>query len=217
MAKERLNHAWFWFARLLCQIFCTLLFRLRTYGKDHVPKHGPFILASNHQSFLDPVFVGVGVRRHLVFMARDTLFRSRFFGGLIHSVNAIPIGRDRADVAAMKKILSRLKEGRGVCLFPEGTRTGDGRIAPFKAGFGLLCRRAKAPVLPVLVDGAFECWPRYRKLFSPGAINVLIGPPLPLEQIEHMTNQELADHLTQTLRQMQTAFRAKRGKPAYDS
>jgi 1-acyl-sn-glycerol-3-phosphate acyltransferase len=216
MAKERLNHAWYWFARLLCQIFCTLLFRLRTYGKNHIPKRGPFILACNHQSFLDPVFVGVGLRRHLVFMARDTLFRSRFFGGLIHSVNAIPIGRDRADVAAMKKILSRLKEGRGVCLFPEGTRTDDGRIASFKAGFGLLCRRAKAPVLPVLIDGAFECWPRRQKLFSSGEVNVVIGRPLPLEQIEDITNQELADHLTQTLRQMQTSFRTKRGTPAYD-
>jgi 1-acyl-sn-glycerol-3-phosphate acyltransferase len=101
-------------------------------------------------------------------------------------------------------------------LYPEGTRTRDGRIAPFKPGFGLLCRRAKAPVLPVLIDGAFECWPRHRKLFSPGPVNVWIGSPVPPEQIARMSNQELADHLTSTVRDMQTTFRAKHHRPVYD-
>lgn len=216
MVTESLKAAWYWLARLGCQMFCALLFHFRVYGRENIPEHGAFILASNHQSYLDPVFCGVGLKRHLIFMARDTLFRFRAFAWLIRSLNAIPIGRDRADVAAMKKILARLKEGRGVCLYPEGTRTPDGRVAPFKPGFGLLCRRARAAVVPMLIDGAFECWPRHKKFFSPGAVTVQYGKALAPDQIRNMSNQELADHLTRTLRQMQNTCRAKQGKTTYD-
>jgi len=103
-----------------------------------------------------------------------------------------------------------------VCLFPEGTRTQDGRIASFKPGFGLLCRRSKATVVPVLIDGAFECWPRHKKLFSPGAIVVQFGKPLPPEQVATMSNEQLADTVTQTLRQMQREARLQQGKQPYD-
>lgn len=216
MSGESLKAAWYWTARVGCQMSCAILFHFRVYGREHIPRRGAFILASNHQSYLDPVFCGVGLKRHLVFLARDTLFRFRVFAWLIRSLNAIPIGRDRADVAAMKTVLARLKEGRGVCLYPEGTRTPDGRIAPFKPGFGLLCRRAKAAVVPVLIDGAFECWPRHKMFFSPGAVTVQYGKALAPDQIRHMSNEELASHLTRTLRRMQHDCRAKQGKPPYD-
>jgi 1-acyl-sn-glycerol-3-phosphate acyltransferase len=75
----------------------------------------------------------------------------------------------------MKKVVSRLKEGKGVCLFPEGTRTSDGKIATLKPGFGFLCRRGEAAVVPAVIDGAFECWPRHKKIFSPGRIVVCYG------------------------------------------
>ena len=216
MSRESVKAAWYWLARLACRMFCAMTFRFRMVGRENIPERGPFILASNHQSYLDPVFCGVAAKRHLVFMARDSLFRFRPFGWLIHSVSAIPIGRDKADVTAMKKILARLKEGRGVCLFPEGTRTPDGRIVAFKPGLGLLCRRSKATVVPVLIDGAFECWPRHKRFFSPGPIVVWFGKPLLPEHIRPMSNQDLADHLTDTLRQMQQDCRVKQGKKPFD-
>jgi cytidylate kinase len=210
-----LKFAWYWLAQLGCRMFCTLLFRFRAYGQANVPVEGPVILASNHQSFLDPVFCGVPLRRHLVYVARDTLFRYRLFAFLIHSLNAIPIGRDKADIAAMRAIIARLREGAAVCLYPEGTRTRDGRIIPVKPGFGLLCRRAKAAVVPVVIDGGFEVWPRHNRLFKPGAVMVVFGPPISPAQIETMSNEALADHLTRTLRQMQHDTRLKQGKPPY--
>lgn len=212
----RLQSAWYWFARLGCQIFCVLFFRYRSYGRQNIPSEGSFILASNHQSFLDPVFCGIAVRRRLTYVARDTLFRNRFFGPLIASVNAIPIGRDKADIAAMRLIIDRLRQGAGVCLYPEGTRTRDGRVIPVKSGFGLLCRRSKATVVPVLIDGAFDCWPRHRKLFRPGSIVVQFGTPLPPRQIATMSNEDLAEYLTRTLRRMQHEVRVQRGKKPYD-
>ncbi len=215
MSKEVLKWAWYKLARLGCRMFCALVFRYRVYGRENVPATGPVILASNHQSYLDPVFCGVGVKRHLVYVARDTLFRYRLFAFLIHSLNAIPVSRDKADIAAMRAIIARLREGAAVCLYPEGTRTRDGRIIPVKAGFGLLCRRAKAVVVPVLIDGGFETWPRHRRFLRPGAINVQFGTPLSPAQIDTMTNEELADHLTRALRQMQHAARLKQGRKPY--
>ncbi len=215
MPKKR-PITWFGVARFICQVFTLLFFHYRASGRHHVPSEGAFIMAGNHQSFLDPVFMGIGSPRHLHFMARDTLFQIRFFGPLIHSVNAIPVSRDKADIGAIKTVLARLKEGCGVCLYPEGTRSVDGRIVAFKPGFGMLCRRAKAPVVPALVDGAFECWPRQRKLFRPGSVMVWFGKPLSAEQARKMTNEELADWLTQTLRQMQHECRRRQGKEPFD-
>lgn len=216
MSVEMLKSAWYKLARRSCWVFCVMFFRYRVRGRENVPQEGPVILASNHQSFLDPVFCGIGVKRHLVYVARDTLFRLPFFGRLIHSVNAIPVSRDKADIAAMRAIIARLQGGAAVCLFPEGTRTRDGRIVPVKAGFGLLCRRARAVVVPVLVDGGFETWPRHKMLPSPGAITVHFGTPMSPAHIETMTNEELADHLTRTLRQMQHDVRLQQGKKPYD-
>lgn len=216
MLKETIKVKWYFVARFLCQVFTLLFFRYRVYGRNRIPAEGPFIIAGNHQSFLDPVFMGIGAKRRLLFMARDSLFRSRLFGGLIRSTNAIPLSRDKADIGAIKLVLAQLKEGHGVCLYPEGTRSSDGRITVFKPGFGLLCRRSQAPVVPALVDGAFECWPRHRTLFTPGPIFVWFGEPLPPEEIRRMTNEQLADWLTQTLRQMQHDCRLKRGKQPYD-
>ncbi|MGE5293430.1 MAG: lysophospholipid acyltransferase family protein, partial [Solirubrobacterales bacterium] len=96
-------------------------------------------------------------------------------------------------------------------------RTEDGRIAAFKPGFGLLCRRSKAAVVPVLVEGAFEAWPRHKKLFHPGSpIVVQFGKPLDPKQVATMSNEQLADAVTHTLREMQNEVRIKQGKPPYD-
>ncbi len=208
--------AWYWIARFLCRVFTLIFFRYRAYGRENIPREGSFVLACNHQSFLDPVFCGISVKRHVTYMARDTLFKNWFFGPLIASVNAIPISRDKPEIGVMRLVIDRLREGAAVCLFPEGTRTEDGRIAPFKPGFGLLCRRSKATIVPVLIDGAFECWPRSRKLFRPGSIVVQFGKPLLPAQIATMTNEQLADTVTQTLRQIQHEVRLKQGKQPYD-
>jgi len=214
--RDRLKVAWYWLAWTGCQIFCAVFFRVRVSGRESVPRNGACLLAGNHQSYMDPVFCGVGVRRRLTFVARDTLFRYRLFAALIHSLNAIPIERDKPDVSAIKAIIARLRAGEAVCLYPEATRTRDGRIVPFKPGFGLLCRRARAAVVPVLVDGAFECWPRHRRLFAPGHVTIWYGRPLDPDEIRTLTNEQLADRLTATLRQMQHDCRLRRGKQPYD-
>jgi len=207
---------WFRFARWICKIFCRLFFQIRVYGTENVPEQGSLVLVSNHQSFLDPVFCGIPLKRPLYFLARDTLFTNRLFGWLISSVNTIPVRRDEANLAAMKKVIAKLKEGNGVCLFPEATRTGDGKITPFKPGFGLLCRRGEAAVVPVVIDGAFECWPRHKKIFSPGSkILICYGKAITAEKVKEMNDRELAENLTDILCRMQNDCRIKQGKEPY--
>ncbi|MHC4455757.1 MAG: lysophospholipid acyltransferase family protein [Planctomycetota bacterium] len=197
-------------------MFCILFFRLRVYGKENVPEKGAFVLVGNHQSYLDPIFCGVPLKRHLYFLARASLFDNWFFGWLISSVNTIPIRQGEADLSAVRQVVGKLKEGRGFCLYPEGTRTSDGRIAPFKAGFGLLCRRGQASLVPVLIDGAFECWPRHKKMFSTGSIVVCYGKAVSADQVKEMNERELVKNLTDTLRRMQTESREKQGKKPYN-
>lgn len=217
MLREIIQPVWFRLARWWCRVFCIVFFRMRFRGLGNIPPKGAFILASNHQSFLDPLFVGIALKRQLCFMARDTLFKHWFFGRLISSVNAIPVRRGQADISSIKKIIAKLKEGRGVCLFPEATRTSDGRIASLKGGFTLLCRRGNAPVVPVLIDGAFECWPRHRRLFRPGSkIVVCYGRPISAEQIMGMEDEGFARLLTDRLRDMQAEVRITQGKQPFD-
>lgn len=173
-------------------------------------------MLSNHQSYLDPMLCGCPIKRQLGFLARQSLFRNWFFGRIIRSVGAIPIKLGDADISAMRKVIDTLKKGKGVCLYPEGTRTTDGRITPFKPGFGLLSRRGKAAIVPVAIDGAFECWPRHKKLFSPGRIAVCYGKPISAEQVREMSDDKLAQILTDTLRRMQNECRIKQGKEPYD-
>jgi 1-acyl-sn-glycerol-3-phosphate acyltransferase len=188
---------------------------MRFYGIENIPATGPFIIASNHQSFLDPLFAGICIRP-VCFMARDTLFKNWFFGPLLLSVNAIPVRRGQADIASIRAILEKLKQGRGVCLFPEATRTSDGKISPLKGGFTLLSRRGQAPVLPVLIDGAFECWPRHKKIFKIGSkITISYGKPVSAGQIADMEDEQFAGFLTDTLRKMQAETHISQGKQPY--
>jgi 1-acyl-sn-glycerol-3-phosphate acyltransferase len=216
MSVESLKAAWYWLARWGCRVFCVLLFRFRAYGTENVPESGGFILASNHQSYLDPVFGGVALRRRLSYVARDSLFGNRPFALLIRSLNAIPVRRGHADVAAVKTIIARLEEGKGVCLYPEGTRTIDGRISAFRPGLGLLCRRTRAAVVPVLIEGAFDIWPRHRKIFTFGPVTVRYGEAVSAEQVGEMDDRKLAEVLTERIRRMQNECRCKHGKEAYD-
>lgn len=204
---------WYTVCRIVCLIFCKALFRFRAYGVENVPKKGAFLLVSNHQSFLDPVFCGIALRRRLHFLARDTLFRNRFFGILIRSVNAIAVRRGEADLKAMRRIIEKLGEGGGVVLYPEATRSGDGRVGDFKPGFGLLCRRGEAGVMPMVVEGAFECWPRQKKMFGIfKKVVVSYGKYIPAEEVKKLGDRELAQRVCETIKEMQNECRVRMGK-----
>ena len=114
------------------------------FNPERVPLTGPVILASNHASFLDPPLVGAGLQRGINYLARDSLFRFPGMGGLLRSWNAVPVDRDGGGAAGLKAILDRLLAGGAIILFPEGTRTRDGKLQPARSGIGLTVIKSDA-------------------------------------------------------------------------
>jgi 1-acyl-sn-glycerol-3-phosphate acyltransferase len=217
MLRGFISTAWYHVARCLCALFAILCFGFKVYGRQNVPRNRAFLLLSNHQSYLDPIFCGGMLHIRMCFLARDTLFKNWFFGRLIRSVNAIPVKLGQGDVAAIKAVIERLGRGLPVCLFPEGTRTTDGRITAVKPGVALLARRANVPVVPMVIEGAYEAWPRDRRIFSVGyQVVAYYGEPIPAERIKQMGDEAFAEHLTHVLWDLQNRIRVKVGRKPFD-
>lgn len=162
-------------ARAFAQTFGTL----EIVGWEHLPEGG-CVVACNHQSMIDPPIVGGSLNRELAFFARKTLFANPVFAKVLEACNTIPVDRDGGtDVAAFKKVFATIKSGRGLILFPEGTRSPDGRLQEPKGGPGLIACRMKAPVVPIRIFGARDILPRGAKIPRAGArVSVVIGRPL---------------------------------------
>jgi 1-acyl-sn-glycerol-3-phosphate acyltransferase len=131
-----------------------ILFGLRIFGSGNIPKRGPVIIAPNHVSYADPVVVGLGVPRELHFLAKEELFEPPVFGSLIRAYNAIPIKRGVVDRRALKSAAGVLKGGNALLVFPEGTRSKDGRLLPGRPGIGFLAVESEAIVVPCYVAGS---------------------------------------------------------------
>jgi 1-acyl-sn-glycerol-3-phosphate acyltransferase len=130
-----------------------LLFGFLVRGRERIPRTGAVIIASNHISYYDPPVVGSGVPREVYFLAKEELFRNRFFGWLISRYNAIPLKRSVGDVGALKKAVGLLKQGRAVLMFPEGTRSLTGKLLKPKPGVGMIAALTSTPVVPAYVKG----------------------------------------------------------------
>lgn len=191
-------------AHMLSSVAMMLGFSLRAEGSRHVPRRGPALLVANHQSFFDPLLVGLASGRRLCYLARKTLYRNRLLAWLIRCLNAVPIDHEGIGKEGLRAALEMLNAGRAVLVFPEGVRTSDGAVQPLRPGVQLLVKRAQGPVIPVGIAGAFEAWPRQRKyplpapLFCaprPGSIAVSIARPLDPRHLAALPRQELLDLL----------------------
>jgi 1-acyl-sn-glycerol-3-phosphate acyltransferase len=168
---------WYHAVRYSCAILATVLMRWRATGQGNVPMTGGALLVANHVSFLDVVFLGIPLRRPLNYVARSTLFVP-LLGPFIRSVGAFPIQREGMGASGMKETLRRLRSGGIVTLFPEGTRSSDGRLGMLKPGIAVLVARVGVPVVPAAVAGMFEIWPRSRMFPVPNPIRVHYGRPI---------------------------------------
>jgi 1-acyl-sn-glycerol-3-phosphate acyltransferase len=154
------------------------LFALHVEGAAHVPGSGPVILAPNHVSYLDPVVVGISIRRRVHFMAKKELFRNPLVGWFLRGLQAYPVTRERVDPSTLKRTLSLLAAGQVVLMFPEGTR-GDGRtLGPAKSGIAAIAARSEAAVVPVFHWGTERILPRGSRRIGYARLCVRFGPAL---------------------------------------
>jgi 1-acyl-sn-glycerol-3-phosphate acyltransferase len=157
----------------------------RVEGLERVPRHGPFLLVANHRSLADPPIVGwaVGhkVGRVIHFMAKEEMRRWPIIGWLAEGSGVFFVRRGEGDRAAQRAALGLLAEGRPIAIFPEGTRSKDGRLGPAKPGAALLAIRSGAPLLPVAITGTERLFPGRSRVPHRTRVVVRIGPPFTLE------------------------------------
>lgn len=181
---KKLNPIKMFFYNLLRYIVIFLLkcwYNLKFEGKENVPKDGSNIFASNHRSYLDPVLVELGCRVPNSFMAKEELFqRNKLFVGLIKFWGAFPVSRGKGDMDAIKTSFEKLEAGRNLLIFPEGTRSADGKVGRGKTGVALIAAVAQCPVVPVGIN--FEGKLKFRK-----KIVVRFGKPISPEQLKVTT------------------------------
>jgi 1-acyl-sn-glycerol-3-phosphate acyltransferase len=144
----------------------------------------------NHQSFLDPLFVAVFLGRPVSYLARDSLFRVPVIGWILRNTHVIPISREAARGGSIRVALERLESGFLVGIFPEGTRTSDGKVGDFRPGFLALARRTQQPIYPVGIVGAERIMPRNSNWIRPGRVDVVIGAPFTPDELRQLHDSE---------------------------
>ena len=167
---------YFWYT--ISKILAWSLFNFRVIHRERLIEHGPVILASNHQSYFDPPLIGICSNRAVHYLARKTLLTIPLLGPLLPEINVITVDRDGNDMSALKKIIRLVRSGNGVVLFPEGTRSLDGKLQPGKSGVGLIIAKTRAPVQPMRIFGSYEAFPKQSEKIFLSPISVVVGEPI---------------------------------------
>jgi long-chain acyl-CoA synthetase len=199
-----------WLVRGTVSVFMNTYVRVEVRGREHIPATGPFILTPNHCSHLDSpsVVTAVGGKRRVWVAGAedyffDTTLKRFLFGKLL---DTIAFDRQADGLSGLRRCGEALSRGDGLLLFPEGTRSRDGRLQPFKVGAAVLAMEQRAPIVPVHIDRTYELLPKGRRLVRPGVVKVRFGPP-----IRPPENDALTDHyaaLQAMTRRVQAAVEA---------
>jgi 1-acyl-sn-glycerol-3-phosphate acyltransferase len=160
-----------------------VLFKIRYRGTDHIPPTGGLIIAANHQTYIDPFWLGVPIKRPLRFLAWDAAFDWPLVGKLLGLFGAWPLQIEGSDPAAIRRTLQWLRGGESVVIFPEGGRArADGKLDRFKGGAVRLALEAGVPILPVTIRGGNQVWPPGRHVPRPAEVEIIFHPLFHVEQ-----------------------------------
>lgn len=170
------------FLQLFFTTFFRLFFRVQIQGAENLPLTGPVILAANHCSNWDPPFLAAYLKRPVGYMAKQELFEVPVLGWAITQCHSFPVKRGAADRSAIKAAVQALREENCIGLFPEGTRSKDGRLHKAEAGVALIAAMTKAPVVPAAIIGTAHLFP-HGGLFS--RVTVIYGRPMFFEGQHH--------------------------------
>ena len=183
-----------WWSRCLCRLAGV---RVRVQGQEQIDLEQTYIFAGNHVSQFD-IFAFQGYFPHdFRWIAKQELFRIPVFGQALHRIGNIPIDRSRGRQAmkSLDEAGKRIAAGSSVLIFPEGTRSPDGRLREFKTGAVLLALKAGVPVVPVGFNGSYEVLPKGGLLPKSGEIVIRIGAPIATDRYRAADKQALATDL----------------------
>ena len=180
--QRGVNPLFYWTLRALFVPLFLVYFRMQRVGREHLPRTGPLLLASNHRSFLDPFVIGTLVRRPVYYMAKRELFEKRWQAWALNALGAFPIDRGAADGDAMATAREILARGDCVVVFPEGTRVRGAGLAEPRRGIGRLALETGAPVAPVAVIGSDAVRRGWR--IRPRKVRIRVGRPLRFPTVE---------------------------------
>lgn len=158
----------------LFTLFCKVFYKYKVIGTENIPDEGNIIVAANHKSNLDPIFLASAIKnRDIAAIAKKELFKNKILGKILHNLNVIPINRENPDISTIKTILKKLKEGYAVGIFPEGTRSKGNEFGDAKAGLALFAVKGKAKVVPISIISNYS-------LFS--KVTIYIDKPISFEE-----------------------------------
>lgn len=188
------------------RLLSRLVFRFKILGNENIPKKGPFILACNHISYIDPPFAGCNIRRLVHFMAKKELFKNWFLGRIITITKTHPISRGIFDRGALETAIQVLKSGDGLVIFPEGTRARKGDFLPARPGIGMVAIQAGVMVVPTYIHGTNRLSDSFWGRFKPG---IIYGQPIGIDEITAMKQDKesyrrLADNIMSRIKLLKT-------------
>ncbi len=173
-------------ARLFCWFYCFGPLGIRIRGLENVPTEGAVIIAANHMSYVDVMLLGGFIRsRHVCFAARASLGRNRLMAKVLEGCGCVPVvtdGTDATNRQAQSDMIAHLKAGDALVLLPEGTRSPDGKVKPFKPGAAVMAKRTGTTVIPVGIRGTYWVWPKGRAFPLPGFVSLEFGSPIKPDQ-----------------------------------
>ena len=190
LPKSAFYHYWI---KFYLTTILRFFFQIRYYGHKFIPE-GPVIFAANHQSFIDGLFVVAKIKasmfRKTYFFAKEKHFKRKWRKYLANRNNIIIMKDGENVIDSIKRMASVLKKGRNIIIFPEGTRSRDGKLGEFKQTFALLSKEMSVPVVPVAIKGAYEAFPRKRKI--PHPFKKIVVEYLPAVDPEGKSQEEIA-------------------------
>lgn len=182
------------FLRTLSWTVLKLYCRMRIEGSEKIPASGGCVLAANHASHLDIPIVSTITRRHVAFVARDTLDGAKWLSFIMRECRTVLIRRSSADRRAIRAMVDHLAIGDCVAIYPEGTRTHDGKLGELKGGALLAARMAKVPIVPVGIEGGYRLLNRHMVFPRPAKLVVRIGDPIDSSLPDAQERLEAAIH-----------------------
>ena len=189
---------WYLLGASLSRGIAKTFFDYKVIGAENIIEKGPAILACNHASFLDPPLAGIACKRAIHYLARKSLLDWPVLGPILPELNVIPVDPKNAERSALMGIIRVIRAGGAALIFPEGTRTPDGRLQPAQPGIGMIVAKTGAPVVPMRIFGSFEAFPRDRKTPRCVPITVAVGDPLLFDVAEvagRDTYQKISDRV----------------------